>query len=160
MNQLGQLLLVVLAALTVENVFFFQGMGFYELLRGAKKGKNITAYAALLTLFSAGSGMITHGLAPFIPTEKRVWVFLLAAGVVLAWYLVVCLVLVMAFPHMYRRGKLVHWPCGYQYRGVFYSFFSGTAAMECLGSVGLFFGDRNPLLAHCVGDDRASSQVS
>ena len=36
MNQLGQLLLVVLAALTVENVFFFQGMGFYELLRGAK----------------------------------------------------------------------------------------------------------------------------
>lgn len=109
MAQMGQMLLVIFAALTVENVFFSQGMGFYELLRGAKKGRNITAYAVLLTLFSVGSGLLTRGLAPLLPTEKRFLIFLLAAGVVLVWYLIACLVLVMAFPHLYRR---VSWCIG------------------------------------------------
>lgn len=103
------MLLMVLAALTVENVFLSRGMGFYEILHGAKKGKNIVAYALLLASFSVGSGVLTHWIAGWFPMMETQWFFLLAAGTILFCYLAVCIVLVMVFPKGYRR---VSWCIG------------------------------------------------
>lgn len=63
MIPLEQMLLMVLAAITVESVFFSRGMGFYEILQGAGRGRNISAYSLFLTLFSIGSGFLSRWIA-------------------------------------------------------------------------------------------------
>ena len=103
MIPLEQMLLMVLAAITVESVFFSRGMGFYEILQGAGRGRNISAYSLFLTVFSIGSGFLSRWIAEVTELDQKLWLLLLAAGSVLLCYLVVCLVLVILFPSMYRK---------------------------------------------------------
>lgn len=98
-----QMLLMIVAAITVENVFFSRGMGFHEILRGARRGRNITAYALFLTLFSIASGFLSRWLSEITKLDQRLWLLLLAAGSILLCYLIVCLVLVIVLPGIYRR---------------------------------------------------------
>lgn len=108
-SQIGQMILVILTALTVENLFFSHGMGLYEIFRGARHGRSITAYALLIFAFSAGSGLLARWGWQLLPQKNRQWLYLIAVAAVLLCYLVICFGLVMLFPQAYRK---VSWCIG------------------------------------------------
>ena len=100
MRELGELMLAVLAALTAENLFFSQGMGFDRVLQAARRGTMLGIYALLVTLFSLVSGLLLFWLSGMVPV---LWLPLVSAGVTGGVYLLVCIVLVMGAPEWYRK---------------------------------------------------------
>ena len=103
MNELAQIWLTAIAAMTAENLFLTQGMGFSRIIHSTRRGKSIGLYACAVTFFSLVVSLSVQGIWSFLPANVALWMPLIAAAVTCLWYLVACLILATGMKKLYQK---------------------------------------------------------